>query len=65
MSTIPFKCPSCGNGTFRLKRKAESYEDLIGAPCDACGRILRKEDIEGKVRTIVEDKLKDAFKRLK
>lgn len=62
---IPFFCPKCGSGTFRVTADPKSPEDLYGAPCAQCGEPLTEEEIRRQARKIAEDRVGEAFKDLK
>lgn len=61
MSTIPFKCPNCGSGQFRVSVEVKSLEDMFDAPCAQCGTPLTEDEIKKQARKIAEDRLKEAF----
>jgi hypothetical protein len=55
MSTIPYEC-ACGCRTFIVAgtKAPESYDELIGATCTNCGRVMTDEDVKDHARRIVE-----------
>ncbi len=61
MSTIRFKCPRCGGGTFRVLRKDLQSHDRI--TCDKCGFSDTYERVVGpQAKKIAEGAIRKAFK---
>lgn len=63
MDNISFVCPNCGNDTFKVTRKVETYKDFAGATCSSCGTVLTDDDIKTQARKIATDRVRDAFRK--
>jgi hypothetical protein len=59
MSTIPYEC-ACGSHTFVVRgtKSPQTYDELIGATCTQCGRVMTDEDVKDHARRIIEKILK-------
>lgn len=62
MTTLRVKCPACGGGLFVLPKKADSYEDFIGAPCDKCGHVLTNDEIKGQAVDSLRERIAKTIK---
>ena len=46
-SSIEMFCPHCGEKGLKMKKGEESDpSQLIGLPCDNCGRVFTKKDLD-------------------
>lgn len=62
MTTIPFKCPSCGGTQLAVSTEPKSYEDLIGARCAGCGHVVTDDDIRQQAVGIMAERVRAMLK---
>ncbi|ALI04431.1 peptide chain release factor 1 [Pseudomonas sp. FW306-02-F02-AA] len=60
-ANVPFKC-RCGSEQFETKKPVRSIDDLVGAECSKCKRVMTRRDIEDQAKKIAEKAIKSALK---
>ncbi|EPS8164707.1 ECs_2282 family putative zinc-binding protein [Escherichia coli] len=62
MNKVNFKCPGCGhNLTVCSRVEIKNIEDIEGATCAHCRRIIHKSDIANQARNHVDKLVRDMF----